>query len=41
MARYWLMNQSAVGIDDVLAMPNQTVDWWAYAARRATSCATR
>jgi len=30
MARYWLMKSepSVVGIDDVLAMPNQTVDWW-------------
>ncbi|MDP2809350.1 MAG: EVE domain-containing protein [Rhodocyclaceae bacterium] len=28
--RYWLMKTepSVVGIDDVLAMPNQTVDWW-------------
>jgi len=28
--RYWLMKSepSVVGIDDVLAMPNQTVDWW-------------
>ena len=30
MPRYWLMKSepSVVGIDDVLAMPNQTVDWW-------------
>ena len=30
MARYWLMKTepSVVGIDDVLAMPRQTVDWW-------------
>ena len=28
--RYWLMKSepSVVGIDDVLAMPHQTVDWW-------------
>jgi predicted RNA-binding protein with PUA-like domain len=28
--RYWLMKSepSVVGIDDVLAMPGQTVDWW-------------
>ena len=28
--RYWLMKTEpgVVGIDDVLAMPNQTVDWW-------------
>jgi predicted RNA-binding protein with PUA-like domain len=28
--RYWLMKSepSVVGIDDVLKMPNQTVDWW-------------
>jgi predicted RNA-binding protein with PUA-like domain len=28
--RYWLMKSepSVVGIDHVLAMPNQTVDWW-------------
>lgn len=28
--RYWLMKTepSVVGIDDVLVMPNQTVDWW-------------
>jgi predicted RNA-binding protein with PUA-like domain len=28
--RYWLMKTepSVVGIDDVLAMPDQTVDWW-------------
>jgi predicted RNA-binding protein with PUA-like domain len=28
--RYWLMKSepSVVGIDDVLAMPQQTVDWW-------------
>jgi predicted RNA-binding protein with PUA-like domain len=28
--RYWLMKTepSVVGIDDVLAMPGQTVDWW-------------
>jgi predicted RNA-binding protein with PUA-like domain len=28
--RYWLMKSepSVVGVDDVLAMPNQTVDWW-------------
>lgn len=28
--RYWLMKSepAVVGIDDVLAMPNQTVDWW-------------
>jgi predicted RNA-binding protein with PUA-like domain len=28
--RYWLMKSepSVVGIDDVLAMPNKTVDWW-------------
>ena len=28
--RYWLMKSEphVVGIDDVLAMPNQTVDWW-------------
>ena len=30
MTRYWLMKSEpgVVGIDDVLAMPNQTVDWW-------------
>ena len=30
MARYWLMKTepAVVGIDDVLAMPKQTVDWW-------------
>jgi predicted RNA-binding protein with PUA-like domain len=30
MARYWLMKTepTVVGIDDVLAMPQQTVDWW-------------
>jgi predicted RNA-binding protein with PUA-like domain len=30
MARYWLMKTepTVVGIDDVLAMPGQTVDWW-------------
>ena len=30
MPRYWLMKSepSVVGIDDVLAMPGQTVDWW-------------
>lgn len=30
MPRYWLMKSepSVVGVDDVLAMPNQTVDWW-------------
>ena len=30
MTRYWLMKSepSVVGIDDVLAMPQQTVDWW-------------
>ena len=30
MTRYWLMKTepSVVGIDDVLAMPQQTVDWW-------------
>jgi predicted RNA-binding protein with PUA-like domain len=30
MARYWLMKTEpgVVGIDDVLAMPKQTVDWW-------------
>jgi predicted RNA-binding protein with PUA-like domain len=30
MMRYWLMKSepSVVGIDDVLAMPKQTVDWW-------------
>jgi predicted RNA-binding protein with PUA-like domain len=30
MPRYWLMKTepSVVGIDDVLAMPKQTVDWW-------------
>lgn len=30
MPRYWLMKSepSVVGIDDVLKMPNQTVDWW-------------
>lgn len=30
MPRYWLMKSepSEVSIDDVLAMPNQTVDWW-------------
>ena len=28
--RYWLMKTEpgVVGIDDVLAMPKQTVDWW-------------
>lgn len=28
--RYWLMKSepAVVGIDHVLAMPNQTVDWW-------------
>jgi predicted RNA-binding protein with PUA-like domain len=28
--RYWLMKTEpgVVGIDDVLAMPNQTIDWW-------------
>lgn len=28
--RYWLMKSepSVVGVDDVLAMPKQTVDWW-------------
>jgi len=28
--RYWLMKSepSVVGVDDVLAMPNRTVDWW-------------
>jgi predicted RNA-binding protein with PUA-like domain len=28
--RYWLMKSEpdVVGIDDVLAMPNRTVDWW-------------
>ena len=28
--RYWLMKTepAVVGIDDVLAMPQQTVDWW-------------
>jgi predicted RNA-binding protein with PUA-like domain len=28
--RYWLMKSepTVVGIDDVLAMPGQTVDWW-------------
>jgi predicted RNA-binding protein with PUA-like domain len=28
--RYWLMKTEpgVVGIDDVLAMPNQSVDWW-------------
>lgn len=28
--RYWLMKSepAVVGIDDVLAMPDQTVDWW-------------
>jgi predicted RNA-binding protein with PUA-like domain len=28
--RYWLMKSepSVMGIDDLLAMPNQTVDWW-------------
>ncbi|MGE5467949.1 MAG: EVE domain-containing protein, partial [Ignavibacteria bacterium] len=28
--RYWLMKSEpdVVGIDHVLAMPNQTVDWW-------------
>jgi predicted RNA-binding protein with PUA-like domain len=28
--RYWLMKTEpgVVGIDDVLEMPNQTVDWW-------------
>ena len=28
--RYWLMKSEpgVVGIDDVLAMPDQTVDWW-------------
>src|SRR4030067_188501 len=28
--RYWLMKTepSVVGIDDVLAMPGRTVDWW-------------
>ena len=28
--RYWLMKTEpdVVGIDDVLAMPDQTVDWW-------------
>jgi predicted RNA-binding protein with PUA-like domain len=28
--RYWLMKSepSVVGVDDVLKMPNQTVDWW-------------
>src|SRR5690606_41314873 len=28
--RYWLMKSepSVVGIDDVLKMPNKTVDWW-------------
>ena len=30
MTRYWLMKSepSVVGIDHVLAMKNQTVDWW-------------
>jgi predicted RNA-binding protein with PUA-like domain len=30
MTRYWLMKTEpgVVGIDDVLAMPRQTVDWW-------------
>ena len=30
MTRYWLMKTEpgVVGIDDVLAMPQQTVDWW-------------
>jgi predicted RNA-binding protein with PUA-like domain len=30
MTRYWLMKTepTVVGIDDVLAMPQQTVDWW-------------
>ena len=30
MARYWLMKTepAVVGIDHVLAMPKQTVDWW-------------
>ncbi len=30
MPRYWLMKSepSVVGIDDVLAMPKRTVDWW-------------
>jgi len=30
MARYWLMKTepAVMGIDDVLAMPRQTVDWW-------------
>ncbi len=30
MPRYWLMKSepSVVGIDHVLAMPNQSVDWW-------------
>jgi len=30
MPRYWLMKTepTVVGIDDVLAMPNQSVDWW-------------
>ena len=30
MTRYWLMKTEpgVVGIDDVLAMPKKTVDWW-------------
>jgi predicted RNA-binding protein with PUA-like domain len=30
MPRYWLMKSepSVISIDDVLAMPQQTVDWW-------------
>jgi predicted RNA-binding protein with PUA-like domain len=30
MSRYWLMKSepSVISIDDVLAMPQQTVDWW-------------
>lgn len=30
MPRYWLMKSepSVISIDDVLAMPNHTVDWW-------------
>lgn len=30
MSRYWLMKSepSVISIDDVLAMPHQTVDWW-------------
>jgi predicted RNA-binding protein with PUA-like domain len=42
--RYWLMKSEPtdVSVDDLAALPNQTVAWYGIAIiKRAISCATR